>query len=374
MARVTETAPLRWAAGYAALALVVHPCCPPSHGCQTPGKVPCDPATGRHASGWQAAAVPTPETCRRWLTAPHGPTANIGALTGRGLVWLDIDGQKGEDALAALLGPQAAPTWEYRRGDHSRRLIYRVDGMQRIPTSGGDAGHAGLRIMGDGGQAVLPPSLHVSGERYAWVPGHRPKDGLPAPAPAPLLERLRASLRSAAPDLPTTPPVAVPERLSRHAEAVLHEGPASDPARYPSRSEAVQSVVWSMIRAGHSDGAILGTLLGQPWVAAMRGNPQRWLQGEVARAHAAGARPDTLEPMRPEAAAEVFRSLPAGVRLALASSNPKRRMAGAVEAAKRGEPVEALCAFAAATGGGDVQEARAVARWAAWAAQGHHAN
>lgn len=364
-----EVSPLRWAAGYAALGLAVHPCCPPSHGCDRPGgppsagKIPFDVNTGRHAGGWQRAEVPSPEVCAGWLAAPHGRRANIGALTGRGLVWLDIDGEQGEADIRALLGPTPPPTWEYRRGEHSRRLIYHVADMERIPTIGGDAGHAGLRIMGDGGQCVLPPSLHISGEWYEWVEGHRPKDGPPAEAPTALLERLRAALKPTLPELPTTPRVAIPERLSRHAEAVLRDGPAADP-KYASRSEAVQAVVWSMIRAGYGDGEVVATLLAQRWITEMRRNAPRWLQAEVTRARADGAHPDTLEPMPSALAATVFRRLPARVRLALASEKPKRRLAGAVEAAKLGASVEALAAFSAAVNGGDVQEARSVARWA----------
>ncbi len=357
-------APLRWSALYADLGLAVHPACPPDHDCHTPGKIPFDPRTGRHAAGWQTAQPPTPGAVAGWLAAPHGLRANLGCLTGRGLAWLDIDGEQGETDLRALLGPTPPPTWEYRRGAGSRRLVYRVDGMQRIPTVGGDAGHQGLRIMGDGGQCVLPPSLHASGQRYEWVPGRMPKDGPPAAAPAALLERLKAALRPEPPPLASSTTAAVPERLSRHAQAVLRAGPAADPARYPSRSEALHSVLWSLIRAGYGDGEVLATLLAQPWVVAMRTNAPRWLQGEIARAHADGARPDTLEPMPSAAAAEVFRKLPARVRLALASEKPKRRLAGAVEAARLGVPLEALCAFSAAVNGGDVQEARSVARWA----------
>lgn len=363
-------APLQWAAGYAALGLVVHPCCPPDHGCATPGKVPWDVRTGRHLSGWQAAPVPIPEDITGWLATPRGRTANVGANTGHGLVWLDVDGPEGEEDLQNLLGTERPVTWEYRRGDRSRRLIYVVVGIPHIPTVGGDAGHAGLRLMGDGGQCVLPPSMHLSGERYTWVPGHAPKDAPAAVAPGALVERLKAALKPAAPAMPPVAPVSAPERLSRHAEAVLRDGPAADPARYASRSEAVQSVIWSLLRAGYGDGEILGTLLGQPWIVEMRSNPAKWIEGEISRAHAAGARPDTLEPMPSSTAAAAFTRLPAAVRLALASDNPKRRMAGAVEAARLGLPAEALCAFEAARNGGDVQEARSVARWAARKAGG----
>lgn len=356
--------PLRWAAAYARLGLVVHPCCPPDHGCATGGKVPLDVRTGRHLSGWHGAPVPTPEDVAGWLATPRGQSANLGACTGRGLAWLDVDGQEGAAALQELLGPEPAATWEYRRGDHSRRLVYAVPQMPRIPTIGGDAGHQGLRIMGDGGQCVLPPSMHPSGDRYEWVDGRTPKEGPPAPAPAALVERLRAALRPAVPALPAVAPTSAPERLSRRAEAVLREGPAADPIRYPSRSEAEQACVWALIRAGYGDGEIVATLLAQPWIAAMRSNAQRWLQGEIARARAAGARPDTLEPMPSAVAADAFSGLPANVQTLLASDHLRRRIAGAVQAARLGMPPEALTAFEASRNGGDLGEARAVARWA----------
>lgn len=365
-----EIEPLRWAAGYAAIGLVVHPCCPPTHGCPTPGKVPWNLRTGRPLGGWQAAAVPTPEETAGWLATPSGRAANIGANTGHGLAWLDVDGPEGEVDLRDVLGPEPPATWEYRRGDHSRRLIYAVD-MPHIPTIGGDAGHAGLRIMGEGGQCVPPPSLHLSGQRYAWVPGRMPKDGTAALAPASLVERLRAALKPAPPILPVTAPASVPERLSRRMQAVLRDGPAADPIRYPSRSEAEHACVWSLIRAGYDDGEILAILLAQPWIAAMRSNPAKRLQGEVARALAAGARPDTLEPMAFASAAAAFRALPLPVRRLLADEQaPKRRRAGMAQAARLGTPQEALVAFALARNGGDVEEARSLARWAARKAQG----
>jgi hypothetical protein len=45
----------------------------------------------------------------------------------------------------------------------------------------------GIDLRGDGGYVVAPPSVHPSGQRYAWVKGRSPADMSPGPLPRWLL-------------------------------------------------------------------------------------------------------------------------------------------------------------------------------------------
>ena len=68
---------------------------------------------------------------------------------------------------------------------------------------------------------------------------------------------------------------------------------------YASRSDATQAVIWAMIGAGYTDDAIAHVVLANPIGAKAheRRDPAGWLAGDIARAHADGAKPrvsDTL--------------------------------------------------------------------------------
>jgi hypothetical protein len=268
---------------------------------------------------------------------------------------LDLDGAAAVEE-AKELGLPPAPA--VRTGDGWHKYYALPPGVEP-----GRRTHAGRSQKIDvlaKGYVVGPPSRHRSGRRYEW-PADVDGVGL-APAPdwavALIAERTQVA---AAPAQVGAAGSMMPERLSPRMEAVLRDG---HEGHYPTRSEAVAAVVFAMIGAGYRDADIVAALFARPWACDGRRNALRYFRGEIARARAAGAHPDTLEPMPSEAAVAVFRGLAPGIRLALASDNHRRRMAGAVEAAKRGVPVEALCAFEAAKNGGDVQEAQAVARWA----------
>src|SRR5690606_36860785 len=49
----------------------------------------------------------------------------------------------------------------------------------------------GVDIRGDGGYSVAPPSIHVSGRRYAWEPTSKPGKAQLSSAPSWLLGMLR---------------------------------------------------------------------------------------------------------------------------------------------------------------------------------------
>ena len=141
--------------------------CPEKGSCGTPGKHP-------RIRAWQDNATTDSATIRDWWK--RWPDANVGIASGAnsGIVVFDVDsaagGEESLDALIAEHGP-LPPTPEVLTGGGGRHLYFRHPGGQN-PNSVGRLG-PGLDMRGDGGFAVAPPSLHVSGRRYAWeASGH----------------------------------------------------------------------------------------------------------------------------------------------------------------------------------------------------------
>ena len=138
------------------------------------------PSPGKHTIvKWAKEARPTPRQVEGWFR--RWPKANLGILTGRrsGLVLVDIDGTKGLDTLRQLvadIGPLPA-TLRARSGRTGGgwHAYYTVRDEE---TS--NATVKGLDFRGDGGFAIVPPSIHPSGATYAW----EDESMVPAPLPA----------------------------------------------------------------------------------------------------------------------------------------------------------------------------------------------
>ncbi len=116
--------------------------------------------------GWLQQELPDEDNVREWWS--RWPEANIGLATGAlsGVVVLDSDSM---DALTAVLSnggvePTAMVTTGRPNGIH----WYLQHPGYRVVNFASPSGHEGLDFRGDGGYAVLPPSLHESGERYRW--------------------------------------------------------------------------------------------------------------------------------------------------------------------------------------------------------------
>lgn len=154
-------------------------------GCGSIGKHPVT----RH--GLRDATV-DPEIIRRWWT--ESPIANVGIATGpdSGLFMVGPDGQQGRDDLAELErqhGKLPVTAWcQSGSADPGAHLYYRWPSAGSIINR---RNHAGTRIdvRGAGGYVVAPPSLHASGNRYAWI---SPPETMPlADAPHWLIEWCR---------------------------------------------------------------------------------------------------------------------------------------------------------------------------------------
>lgn len=119
-----------------------------------------------HQHGFKDATI-DPAVIEAWWGA-H-PAANIGMATGRGLDVLDVDGPKGERALAALVARRwpLPETCEVRTGRDGggRQLHFRSAGWMNTASKIGPQ----LDTRGLGGFVLLPPSVHPSGAIYSWM-------------------------------------------------------------------------------------------------------------------------------------------------------------------------------------------------------------
>lgn len=104
---------------------------------------------------------------------------NIGIATGKtsGVIALDIDPRHdGDDSLAALEKHhgELPETWRFLTGGGGEHILFRHPGKP-VPNSAGKIGE-GIDVRGDNGYIVAPPSMHVSGTRYAISVDHHPDD------------------------------------------------------------------------------------------------------------------------------------------------------------------------------------------------------
>jgi hypothetical protein len=142
---------------------------------------------------------PTPEQVADWFS--RWPAANIGIVTGEisNLVVLDIDPKHGGDASLDRLERRFGPlpeTVEATTGGGGRHLYFTHPGGL-IRNRAGLA--QGIDLRGDGGYIVAPPSIHQSGQPYAWAQGRSPENVALAALPRWLLApsgggRVRRSL------------------------------------------------------------------------------------------------------------------------------------------------------------------------------------
>jgi len=200
-------------------------CCCGNPACGSPGK---HPRVGRGLT----EASKAPEQIRAWWG--RWPTANIAVATGQisGFFVLDVDpGHGGDESLQALEAergrlPHTVRSLTGGGGEHI--LFEHVLGLRN------SAGRVapGIDVRGDGGYVVAPPSMHISGHRYAWNVDHHPLDVPIAEAPSwlialaqvPAVNSLDAP--SAAPPSGISTPIARP-RLTTPIGASSRRPPAS---------------------------------------------------------------------------------------------------------------------------------------------------
>ena len=167
---LTTTAKAEAAFEYIAMGFPVIPLCWPnpdgSCGCgrghegKSIGKVPLTEHGLNDATQTQAGAN---EYWGKW------PNANVAIVIPQGYFVLDVDAQHGGHESLDIIQEQHAKlpkTMSVITGGGGLHLWFKADGIRNTTAF---AGFSGLDIRGIGGYVVAPPSIHRSGNEYAWI-------------------------------------------------------------------------------------------------------------------------------------------------------------------------------------------------------------
>ncbi len=163
----------------------------PVFGIRADGRCECGNPDPEHKAGkhpripdWPHKATTDLSTITLWWQ--KWPRANIGLATGRasGVVALDVDiiygGAETLDVLESAHG--ALPdTVQSLTGSGGFHFLFAAP-YHAVSNSTGTLG-PGLDVRGDGGQIVVPPSIHASGRRYLWEASLHPMEMPLAPWP-----------------------------------------------------------------------------------------------------------------------------------------------------------------------------------------------
>lgn len=154
---------------------------------------------------------------------PHATNIQVMCGVHWGLAVIDLDGPEALDAwddYCRFRDP--IRTWEVGHGPAGKHVWFAVpDGVESLPkrTLWEIPGrkHVKIELLGDHSLAVAPPSVHRSGERYAFLAGRSPLDlARPDPMPAWLVALAR---------VPAPRPVEIPASLSSRKGRAGREAP-----------------------------------------------------------------------------------------------------------------------------------------------------
>ena len=154
--------------------------------CERPCKHP------KTAHGVKDATMNHEQIVAWWTDCPD---ANVGIAPGRsaGIIVLDIDPRNGGNEILKALEVElgALPeTVTATTGGGGRHLFFKHPPFPVRKDTKGKLFGAGVDVLCDGCIAVVPPSRHVSGQRYAWVKGKSFKELTPAKLPRSWRDRL----------------------------------------------------------------------------------------------------------------------------------------------------------------------------------------
>lgn len=135
--------------------------CSKGKDCDKPGKHP-------RIVDWTNQATADKEKLTEWFT--RWSNSNIGLATGatNGIIAIDIDPRHGGDYSIADLQNEYGKlpdTVEQLTGGGGQHLLFKYPGytiQNKVSIA------PGVDIRGDGGQIVVSPSIHESGNRYEW--------------------------------------------------------------------------------------------------------------------------------------------------------------------------------------------------------------
>jgi hypothetical protein len=237
-------APSDWALMYRACGLQV-----------VPSRLPAEDQNWKRPAlaDWkslQETIVPEP-TFERWYgqRGEHVRRPNMGLLTGRAsanIFVIDLDEYKTPDAAGwwrrvldvhnSGLEPE---TWQQTTGGGGRQLFYRAPAEWRAPTN---KTPIGVDVRGQGGFAVLPPSMHVSGTAYVWRPGAAPWETEIADAPEWLLQEVTDLVERYGGDL---------ERSTSPSGREVTSAPATEldafGSRVDGRDHYMRDLIWAAV-------------------------------------------------------------------------------------------------------------------------------
>lgn len=147
--------------------------------CDSPGKHP----DARRARNGSRDATGNLLVIASWFSTEE---RNLGIVTGAQsqIVALDVDPRHEGDETLRQLEIQFGslpPTWRFLTGGGGEHIVFRYPSA-RVSNSAGKIG-LGIDVRGDGGYIVAPPSLHISGRRYAVSVDHHPEDVMLADMP-----------------------------------------------------------------------------------------------------------------------------------------------------------------------------------------------
>lgn len=140
---------------------------------------------------WQHKATTNEKTIRTW--ALTNKNCNWGLVTGAGsgVFVVDIDPKAGgNESWEKLLKKHKIPeTVQCKTGSGGTHYYFKMPKNRDIRNSASKVG-PGIDIRGNGGQVVIPPSIHPNGTVYEWVSGFSPSNVSVAKAPKWLLTLL----------------------------------------------------------------------------------------------------------------------------------------------------------------------------------------
>ena len=252
--------------------------CPKKH--TNPKEIGKAPLLGK---GYQERILTRGEVEDWWRRYPQ---ANYGILLKpSGLFVLDADSLEADREIE-FLGVSPGP--RVRRGDHIHRYFKNDTGLCGVAIRQGRSGEVDIL---SNGYVVGPGSLHQSGIRYTEEVTFGELELDSPPRWAVDLLREAGSGKDETEEIPQELPEVSIDNLpvSRFTKALIRTGPAADPQRYPSRSEAVFAVLTSLLHAGVTDTVTLASILLNPRHTISekpREQGQRWLAGEIAHAKA----------------------------------------------------------------------------------------
>lgn len=132
-------------------------------------------------NNWQNTATTDPIQIAQWW-ASH-PAANVGAAMGgpSRLVAIDVDGDVGVQSWTTLEAGRGVPTLISLSGSGKGcHRIFRAQPHQDLGKIRNSVKfRLGLDVRATGGQVVVPPSVHPSGQAYEWLDPNAPVADLP---------------------------------------------------------------------------------------------------------------------------------------------------------------------------------------------------